>query len=249
MKRLTIFLIIFVTLTMGLIAFFGVKTNAAPNIQFYESRKIYFKDFSEGYYVGPNDYDFDLSYLDNYYNYFIFNFGDYSSYGVYTDGPLAFFNIKTGGGLLIVDRNDLKWEITFSNDFETNEYYIIAYNYEFVSNLNESLRNIAIDFRNLGISEGTSLGYQDAIDVGYNWGLEDGKILGFNEGKQKGLLEGAAAANDFSFMGLVSQVFVGLGSLLAINLLPGISIGAIISVPIVFGIIWFIIGKRGGKGD
>ena len=49
------------------------------------------------------------------------------------------------------------------------------------------------------------------------------------------------------FGGLLSSVFIGLGSLLSIEILPGIYIGAIVAVPLVFGIIFFILGKR--KGD
>lgn len=76
-------------------------------------------------------------------------------------------------------------------------------------------------------------GYQDGYDYGFDLGFDDGINY----------------ASDYSFSGLLGEVFIGLGSLLAINLLPGVSIGAIIAVPVVFGIIAFILGKRGGKDD
>ena len=68
---------------------------------------------------------------------------------------------------------------------------------------------------------------------------------GFREGKDEGL----RLSTDHSFYGLISQVFAGLGTFLAIELLPNITFGAIFAVPLVFGIIFFIIGKRGGKND
>ncbi len=49
------------------------------------------------------------------------------------------------------------------------------------------------------------------------------------------------------FRGLLTAVFGGLGDLLGIQLLPGVYLGAIVAVPLVFGIIFFILGKR--KGD
>ncbi len=120
---------------------------------------------------------------------------------------------------------------------------------------------------NKGYWEGKNDGYSKGLDDGYDKGFDDGYdetmfnifhngfnvdsgydqtesrpyIAGFNAGIEK--------STDFSFTSLLAQIFTGLGSFLAIQLLPNISIGAIIAVPIVFGIIAFIIGKRGGKGD
>lgn len=83
------------------------------------------------------------------------------------------------------------------------------------------------------VNTGVLMGYQD----GYAIGKQDGYDIGFPEGQ----------ATDFGFTTLLASVFVGVGSFLSINILPNISIGAIIAVPIVFGIIYFIIGRR--KGD
>jgi len=62
----------------------------------------------------------------------------------------------------------------------------------------------------------------------------------FNKGYQKGIIEQDATG----FSALLTTVFDGLGALLAIELLPNIHIGAIIAVPLVFGVIAFILGKR-----
>ncbi len=108
-------------------------------------------------------------------------------------------------------------------------------------------------------------GYNHGYDDGYDKGLNDGQNIGYDNGRDyygivfngnwrtaewygnymydKGLNETDATG----FRGLLAVVFGGLGDLLAIQLLPGIYIGAIIAVPLVFGIIFFILGKR--KGD
>lgn len=104
-----------------------------------------------------------------------------------------------------------------------------------------------------GESDGYDLGYADGkidgIDIGYNdgysFGYDNGYDLGYNDGYQTAINDGSA---DFGITSLLSGLFVGLGSLLSIELLPNISIGMIIAVPVVFGIIAFILGKRGG-GD
>ncbi len=83
-------------------------------------------------------------------------------------------------------------------------------------------------------------GSPDGFDGWY--GFQDGYDYGYDKGYDKAFDDN----NTFNFTALLAQIFVGMGSLLAINLLPGISIGAIVAVPLVFGIIYFIIGKRSG---
>lgn len=97
----------------------------------------------------------------------------------------------------------------------------------------------------LGNGDGTGIpgdngdGYNDSYFDGFN----DGWYEGFDKGYNKGLNETDATG----FVGLLTAVFGGLGALLSIELFPGIYIGAIIAVPLVFGIIFFILGKK--KGD
>lgn len=100
-----------------------------------------------------------------------------------------------------------------------------------------------IDGYNEGESAGRSEGWQD----GYNDGLQDGETIGENKGYNKGYQDALddTAGNATGFKTLLFTVFTGLGEFLAIELLPGISIGVIILVPIVFGLLMFILGKRG----
>lgn len=100
-----------------------------------------------------------------------------------------------------------------------------------------------------GSEAGYEYGYDEGYNVGYGQGKEDGKTIGYengydegyNVGYNKGLNE-QIADRDFAY--LLRSAFIAIGAFLGINLLPGISIGAIIAVPIVFGIIAFILGRK-----
>ena len=100
-------------------------------------------------------------------------------------------------------------------------------------------------------------GYEDGYDVGYGEGLETGKTLadeyeftrgynsGYSVGYDKGYNKGISENLESGGFGLMlKNVFTSVGSFLEIELLPGIPFGAIIAVPIVFGIIAFILGRR-----
>jgi hypothetical protein len=102
----------------------------------------------------------------------------------------------------------------------------------------------------VGYGDGFVDGYDDAIEKVYNHGFTgtdftDNLSYPYNQGFNDGI----ETASDNTFYGIISQVFTGLGTFLAIELLPNITFGAILAVPLVFGIIFFIIGKRGGKDD
>ncbi|MEM0173688.1 MAG: hypothetical protein QXI16_04185 [Sulfolobaceae archaeon] len=127
-----------------------------------------------------------------------------------------------------------------------------------------------------GYDDGISITYDELYESRYQQGLDDGYDNGYDDGKDdgiflgmqeygifydnswltaeqygtirynKGIQFGVEAGENFNFGSLLTQIFVGMGSLLSIDLLPGISIGAIIAVPLVFGIIYFIIGKKRG---
>ncbi len=55
---------------------------------------------------------------------------------------------------------------------------------------------------------------------------------------------GVSDGSDNPFMNLIGGAFSGAGQLLNIELLPGIKIGMFLLIPLVFGILAFILGKR-----
>ena len=119
-----------------------------------------------------------------------------------------------------------------------------------------------------GLDNGYDNGYQDglidsndtAFNDGFNQGIESVYYDGFdgfiNPSTNQpydykysypygqGYNDGLQADTDYSFTGILFQVFGGLGALFSIEMLPNITIGAIVAVPLVFGIIYFILGKR-----
>lgn len=202
-----------------------------------KSMKFYFKDYAT--YIGVGDYRFDFSHIPSTYDYFIFNIGNK---GIYTEGDIGYFEILNNDfGIRLIDRDELEWEIFFNESFDNDDYYFVAYDYNYIINLNDSLSRDIIDSYNTGFRSGKDKGFEE--------GQSEASSYWYYEGLREGKEEGMRLASDNTFFGLISQVFAGLGTFLAIELLPNITFGAIFAVPLVFGIIFFIIGKRGGKDD
>lgn len=289
---------------MGLIAFFGVKTNALvellpnDNVKEYEFSGISithsytaydfgggsieeyetftnnfdndnYKFISTGYNVTfqlvveastmPSDYNTDFYLYINGVQFITFN-GDFfvSSLG------------QNKYSIILIDTASPDWlgQVTLTK----NNYYNLSIQTDWAwFSYNVISADLRIDIYTnpiyqLWYEEGFLEGKDYGYDLGYEGGREDfgqyfppGSPNGFNgwygfqDGYDYGWDLGYNKAfednENFNFTSLLAQVFMGLGSLLAIELLPGISIGAVIAVPIVFGIIAFIIGKRGGKDD
>lgn len=118
-----------------------------------------------------------------------------------------------------------------------------------------------------GKAEGKIEGYNDAkteyyqprYDEGYTAGEIDGYNdaktefyqprydLGYSVGKSAGYSEGLSDSDANPLLSMLISSFSAIGVILDINILPGISIGMLILIPVLFGIISFIIGKRGGN--
>lgn len=306
MKRIILFTSIFLTLSMGLIAFFAVKPKAYINTDY--------KHIDDINYIAVNhDFDNFTTYTD-WFNgsHFNISFNETSNiYGL----PSTFETVSQAGSLIIyftsnrpyIDFSDTKatYLLTISNesgssyeyvphnvtvqelgsiyrlsaDFESTNTQVFdiasnSWSFSFkifgdygsgdditvLSDYGENNKSrfnwfyykdfdTNIDDYWRGYGDGLNDGYNDGLTDGYDNGKTDGIAEGYRDGYAQGLIDGSLSGDDYSFAGLLGQVFIGLGSLLAINLLPGISLGAIIAVPVVFGIIAFILGKRGGKDD
>jgi len=242
-----------------------------------KSIKLYFADYiddTDGAY-----YYFDFTFLDSYYNYFIINLTQYYDSieilpVVYLSGGWEVFSLD---GFYESRREYLFWEIYFGSSFD-NSYYVLATNYDYIFNLDNNVAGSFSNGYYIGYdegyytgkSDGINEGWQPAYDSGYDYGYDKGYDDGYDNGIKKvfnngfigtdfndnqsypyyqGFNQGIETASDNTFYGIISQVFSGIGTFLAIELLPNITFGAIFAVPLVFGIIFFIIGKRGGKDD
>lgn len=85
-------------------------------------------------------------------------------------------------------------------------------------------------------------------DTQYEEGYNAGVSIGYESGHSAGYVEGLQDAENNPMWDLFTGAFAGVGALLDIELLPNISIGLLILIPMIFGVIAFILGKRGG-GD
>jgi len=221
-----------------------------------KSIKLYLVDYiydTDGAY-----YYFDFTFLDSYYNYFIFDLTQYQDSiniipVVYDYHSWEVFSLD---GFYESRREYLDWEIYFGSSFH-NSYYVLATNYDYIYNLDNNMYYQYVNGYQIGYDEGyvqgkadgINEGHQPAYNAGYDWGFQKGKEAGEKIGFNIGYDKAVDDMENYNFTSLLAQVFTGLGSFLAIELLPNITFGAIFAVPLVFGIIFFIIGKRGGKDD
>lgn len=199
------------------------------------SRKYYFKDYGE---TDGESYYFDFSDIPTTYDYFIFNFEDNVSkvllYGPYAEKRL---DINTDIGVRLIDRNDLNWEIEAPDGLDDGDYFIV-YDYNYIINLKDSLSTGFIDSYNTGYNNGKFIGIKEGYDKGWFYGYENGYADGEHDGYELGTEEGTTTGS------ILLSVFHSVGTILDIELLPNIKIGHFVLIPLVFGIVMFIVGKR-----
>lgn len=98
-------------------------------------------------------------------------------------------------------------------------------------------------------NDGYEKGKADGLIDGYNDGLMSAQELykdsWYNQGKADGYNIGISEnISTGGFVTILSSAFIGVSTLLGIELLPNITLGMIVAVPLVFGILFFILGKR-----
>lgn len=203
------------------------------------------KSFVNNEYFGP-DYMFEF---------FSNNSAFYIYYDIYTDAYMEGYDVgysegmERGYGDGYIDGYNDGYNIGYDNGLNDNQGYELGYN----KGKNEGYQNGYDEGHFEGYNSGYSNGYNTGLTEGYNTGLTNGYNQGYDEGFLEGYDEGYnygynvginEQLEDKDFTHLLKSVFIGVGSFLGINLLPGVSIGAIIAVPIIFGIIAFILGRR-----
>lgn len=204
---------------------------------------FYFKDFALESYTTPNDYYFDFQDLTDYYDYFIIHLGSIQFIDIERPAYQTIqTNVRTHHGWYTTNRSTMFWKIYFDTSFMSDNYYILATTYEYIRYMPSNMESFFDD----GYNKGYDIGYNKAMfDIFYNGFSVDS---GYNQTESRpykaGFNVGVETNTDFSFTSLLAQIFTGVGSFLAIELLPNITIGAIIAIPIVFGVIMFIIGRR-----
>lgn len=174
--------------------------------------------------------------------------------------------VKVVGGHTLPDFTDAAKNVyTFSNNFGTVSNYegIIWYN---TNPLNVVARVLDAEYGGYvqgvvdttpGIEEARKLGYDQALAettssyeyilqniyeitipsrerLQYEQGRRDGYVLGY----ETGINVSIADTVNFNW---IQTLFMGLGAFLSIELFGGISIGMIVGIPLVFGLVFFIL--------
>ena len=134
-------------------------------------------------------------------------------------------------------------------DLCTNLYklYAVKYNYRayYLNKLNSN--QINTESFNIGYQQGLSEGDLNGYDRGYTIGKEEGYNNGYNTGKQDGIATKGenvwSNANEF-----IKNIFVGIFDILSIEILPNVSLGTFVVIPLIFSVLFFIVKVAKG-GD
>ena len=96
-----------------------------------------------------------------------------------------------------------------------------------------------------GYTQGHLAGIKESDNDAYTLGYETGLSTGYSNGYGVGVLE---VMDESLNIGTFIQIAAdGVGGLLAVELLPNISLGMIVAVPLIFGLIAFIVGVSSGR--
>lgn len=112
-------------------------------------------------------------------------------------------------------------------------------NFEFLNTINSFMQSQGTG----NLQTAYNNGYMQGYDIGYNDGLQDNESA-FNQGYELGIGDNIIPKNIIGWFRIISR---GVQSVLDIEILPYMKVGYIISIPIMFGLILFII--RLVRGD
>lgn len=189
------------------------------------------------------------------------------------ENPETYFE-HFGRQYYVIDRQEgrIETELMIRKDYFTFYYEQIAQVSEetffnrFVQDYLSDVLNyikyyvrIGNEFYNIGYLDGHADGYDKGYDIGYDDGYDDGHSDGYDDGyevghsdgyseghsigKNEGLNEGSSAWGV-----LFSAMLSTFGAVLSIEIFPNLTIGMIAAVPLILGLLAFIIGvAKGGK--
>lgn len=130
---------------------------------------------------------------------------------------------------------------TFDNNIYPVKYNYRTYYFNALTNnqINQESYNIGYD---LGLQQGEINGYEN----GYNIGEENGYTAGYSQGK----IDGVASKGEsvwVNSMSFIKNLFKDIFDILSIEILPNISIGTFIIIPLIFSVLFFVV--KIAKGD
>lgn len=96
-----------------------------------------------------------------------------------------------------------------------------------------------------GYNNGLSDGFVDGYNNGYNGGLDEGYDEGYNDGYISGYDDGTSLSTDVRPMFQTLITFIG--SVFSLTIFPGVTIGTLASIPIMFALFKWFMKFFGGK--
>ena len=143
-------------------------------------------------------------------------------------------------------------------DEQNNLYFLYSADYDFNSFKSINIKDITngINILKIGVnaSNSNSLYFTIACDnsynQGFNQGYEEGNNNGFNDGYEEGhnngylegLEQGRADNDSYGIAPFVQSIFNGFGNMLSVEIFPSIKLWYLIGIPLIFGIVRFVIG-------
>jgi hypothetical protein len=159
-----------------------------------------------------------------------------------TAGYFSVTNYYYAGSILSPESGKPDYGIQFAGTIG-NDYSLWRYSLGYNSGYNTGYNTGNSDGYDDGHEVGYNDGYNEGHDDGYNDGYNEGHGDGYNEGHDDGVNE---VSSNFGVWDLFSNAFGSIGNILNIQLFPGVTLGLMLSVPIVFAfLLWLIHVLRG----
>lgn len=89
-----------------------------------------------------------------------------------------------------------------------------------------------------GYNSGYDVGLGEGYTNGYAVGKTDGHAIGYNLGKVDGYDDGSAVMQNSSW---IITLFSGFAALMSIEVLPNITIGLLLGIPLILGVLFFVL--------
>lgn len=179
------------------------------------------------YALGAHDYGLNIVQFDG--SGFSLGFVDY----------MIFTSTPTDSRLSFYYNNNL---IAVLDNFDTNDYYLRT----------QDILTFNFDMYSRGVNEGYQMGYREGYDDGeaygrslhendYQKGFEAGESAGYLNGYDKGFTDGFESTEDGGMWGVLWSAILAPFTILNIEMLPGVTLAMIVAVPLVFGLLGWIL--------
>lgn len=149
------------------------------------------------------------------------------------------FMILSGQG---IDGGDYQTNDIVFSSFESNQNGVFISTYSVQQNLLTATPFSYQSDYSQGYEDGYYAGRNEGIEEGYQQGYVDGEENGFNDGYQMGIEQGLAENDSYGIAPFVQSIFNGFSTMLNVEIFPKIKLWYLIGIPLIFGIVRFIIG-------